>query len=217
MKKLQSEVKSFDFSYSDWFGKQITDVDLGFFCENKNHQQDIKLSAYRQQMGAYLNTESSLSLATRIKSNVLAFAYIFHRKFPHLGLSIKSKISSSWKIMIWSSSKKPFLQLPIHPRHLLCSCRSQNAPLLSLHTHHLRFGDWKRNKFLIKNDHGEFVLIPGSDNQTLLFLPAAVYIIYPILIRVYPRKRGWPDLPHSNSNLSNSHSPSRSIQGFLLL
>ena len=27
--------------------------------------------------------------------------------------------------------------------------------------------------------------------------------INPILIRVYPRKRGWPDLPHSNSNLSN--------------
>ena len=41
--------------------------------------------------------------------------------------------------------------------------------------------------------------------------------INPILIRVYPRKRGWPDLPHSNSNLSNSHSPSRSIHGILLL
>ena len=38
-----------------------------------------------------------------------------------------------------------------------------------------------------------------------------------ILIQVYPRKRGWPDLPHSNSNLSNSHSPSRSIQGILFL
>ena len=37
------------------------------------------------------------------------------------------------------------------------------------------------------------------------------------LIQVYPRKRGWPDLLHSNSNLSNSHSPSRSIQGILLL
>ena len=34
--------------------------------------------------------------------------------------------------------------------------------------------------------------------------------ISPILIRVYPRKRGWPDQPHSNSNLSNSHSPSNS-------
>ena len=27
-------------------------------------------------------------------------------------------------------------------------------------------------------------------------------IINPILIRVYPHKQGWPDLPHSNSNLS---------------
>ena len=41
--------------------------------------------------------------------------------------------------------------------------------------------------------------------------------INPILIWVYPCKRGWPDLPHSNGNLSNSHSPSRSIQGFLPL
>ena len=40
--------------------------------------------------------------------------------------------------------------------------------------------------------------------------------INPILIRVYPCKRGWPDLPHFNSNLSNSHSLSRSIQGILL-
>ena len=38
-----------------------------------------------------------------------------------------------------------------------------------------------------------------------------------ILIPVYPRKWGWLDLPHSNSNLSNSHSPSCSIQGILLL
>ena len=38
-----------------------------------------------------------------------------------------------------------------------------------------------------------------------------------ILIRVYPCKWGWPDLPHSNSNLSNSHSPSHSIQGIFLL
>ena len=36
----------------------------------------------------------------------------------------------------------------------------------------------------------------------------------PILIRVYPR---WLDLPHYGSNLSNSHSPSRSIQCILLL
>ena len=38
----------------------------------------------------------------------------------------------------------------------------------------------------------------------------------PILIRVCPRKRGWPDSPHSGSNLSNSHSPSRSIHCILL-
>ena len=37
--------------------------------------------------------------------------------------------------------------------------------------------------------------------------------IYLILIRVYPRKWGWPDLPHYGINLSNSHSPSRSIHG----
>ena len=29
--------------------------------------------------------------------------------------------------------------------------------------------------------------------------------------RFYPHKRGWPDLPHSASNLSHSHSPSHSI------
>ena len=43
------------------------------------------------------------------------------------------------------------------------------------------------------------------------------FIINPILIQVYPRKWGWLDLAHSNSNLSNSHSPSRSIYGILLL
>ena len=37
--------------------------------------------------------------------------------------------------------------------------------------------------------------------------------INPILISVYPCKRRWPDLPHFASNLSNSHSPSHSIQG----
>ena len=35
--------------------------------------------------------------------------------------------------------------------------------------------------------------------------------INPILIRVYPRKFRWPDLPHSNSNLFNSHSDSISL------
>ena len=42
-------------------------------------------------------------------------------------------------------------------------------------------------------------------------------IHHSVLIRFYPRKWGWPDLSHPNSNLSNSHSPSRSIQGILLL
>ena len=40
--------------------------------------------------------------------------------------------------------------------------------------------------------------------------------INPILIRVYLHIRGWLDLSHFNSNLSNFHSPSRSIQGILL-
>ena len=40
--------------------------------------------------------------------------------------------------------------------------------------------------------------------------------INPIMIQVYSCKLGWPDLPHSNSNLSNSHSPSCSIHGILL-
>ena len=34
---------------------------------------------------------------------------------------------------------------------------------------------------------------------------------------LHPRKWGWPDLPHPNSNFSNSHSSSPSIQGILLL
>ena len=41
--------------------------------------------------------------------------------------------------------------------------------------------------------------------------------INPILIRVYPCKRGWSDLNLSSSNLSNSHSPSRSIHSILHL
>ena len=40
---------------------------------------------------------------------------------------------------------------------------------------------------------------------------------HPVLIRFYPRKRGWPDLPHSASNLFHSHSPFRSIPCILLL
>ena len=54
----------------------------------------------------------------------------------------------------------------------------------------------------------------GQHNQTaeLYFI-----IINPIFIQVYPHKRGWLDLPHSNSNLSNSHSPPCSIQGILFL
>ena len=42
-------------------------------------------------------------------------------------------------------------------------------------------------------------------------------IINPILFWVDPRKWGWPDLPHSNGNLSNCHSASHSIQGILPL
>ena len=40
---------------------------------------------------------------------------------------------------------------------------------------------------------------------------------HPFLIRVYPRKRGWPDLPQFGSNLPHSHSPSRSIHGIPFL
>ena len=40
---------------------------------------------------------------------------------------------------------------------------------------------------------------------------------HPILIHVYPRKWGWPDLPHFGSNLPNSHSPSCSIHSILFL
>ena len=43
------------------------------------------------------------------------------------------------------------------------------------------------------------------------------WTINSVLIQVYPRNRGWSDLFHSNSYPSNSHSPSRSIQGILLL
>ena len=51
----------------------------------------------------------------------------------------------------------------------------------------------------------------------MLILLLLIIIINPVLIQDYPLKWGWLDLPHSNSNLSNSHSPSRSIQGILLL
>ena len=37
------------------------------------------------------------------------------------------------------------------------------------------------------------------------------------MIQVYLHKWGWPDLPHSNSNLSNSKSPSRSVHDILFL
>ena len=43
------------------------------------------------------------------------------------------------------------------------------------------------------------------------------FIFIPVLIRFYPCKQGWPDLPHSASNLSHSHSPSHSILCILLL
>ena len=44
-----------------------------------------------------------------------------------------------------------------------------------------------------------------------------IIIINPVLIRFYPRKRGWPDLPYSASNLSHSYSPSCVILCILLL
>ena len=37
------------------------------------------------------------------------------------------------------------------------------------------------------------------------------------MIQSYPCKREWPDLPHFNSNLSNSHSSSCLIHGTLFL
>ena len=49
------------------------------------------------------------------------------------------------------------------------------------------------------------------------FFYSCQLLINPILIWVYPRKRGWPDLPHFVSNPANSHSPSRSIHGVLFL
>ena len=48
------------------------------------------------------------------------------------------------------------------------------------------------------------------------FNNAHFIIINPILTWFYPYKWGWPDKPHSKSNLSNSHFPSHSIQGILL-
>ena len=41
--------------------------------------------------------------------------------------------------------------------------------------------------------------------------------INPVLIRVFPHKWEWLDLPQSNSNLSNSYSPSHLIHDILLL
>ena len=69
-----------------------------------------------------------------------------------------------------------------------------------------------------------FIVKTGSDNlqhrlrhfrnqATLLSCQS----INPIFIQVSPRKWGWPDLPNSNSNLSNSHSTSRSVHGILPL
>ena len=44
-----------------------------------------------------------------------------------------------------------------------------------------------------------------------------IIIINPILIWVYPLKRQWLGSLYSNSNLINSHSPSHSIHGLLIL
>ena len=56
-----------------------------------------------------------------------------------------------------------------------------------------------------------------KSSEQIFFMLFLISFHYPILIRFYPRKQGWPDLLHSNSNLSNSHCPSRSIHGILLL
>ena len=68
---------------------------------------------------------------------------------------------------------------------------------------------------LINSSYDRFM----DERHQISFLVAIhnIIIIIPILIWVYPWKRGWPDLPHSGSNLSNSHSPSHSIQCILLL
>ena len=60
-------------------------------------------------------------------------------------------------------------------------------------------------------------IMPATANQRNNLGKKVALDHHPILIRFYPRKRGWPDLPHPNSNLFNSHSLSRSIQGILLL
>ena len=65
-------------------------------------------------------------------------------------------------------------------------------------------------------DHVASQILPNYHTRQNLNFPSSS-IINPILIRVYPRKWGWPGLPHSNSNLSNAHSPSHSIHGILLL
>ena len=51
-----------------------------------------------------------------------------------------------------------------------------------------------------------------------IFFPCSTKLSFIFIIWdwVYPRKWGWPDLPHSNSILSNSYSPFRSTHGILL-
>ena len=51
----------------------------------------------------------------------------------------------------------------------------------------------------------------------IILIIIIIIITNPILIWVYQCKQGWPDLPHSNSNLSNSHFLSCSIHGILFL
>ena len=62
-----------------------------------------------------------------------------------------------------------------------------------------------------------FINYLTSNDSTKMWLMWNNQSINPILIRVYPRKWGRPDLPHSNSYLSNSHSPSCLIHGIFLL
>ena len=59
----------------------------------------------------------------------------------------------------------------------------------------------------------------NSNNNILIIIIIIIMIIIIVQFwsRFIPINRGWPDLPRSNSNLSNSHSPSCLIQGILLL
>ena len=63
------------------------------------------------------------------------------------------------------------------------------------------------------SDHQDMqqLIIEDKVDEEIFYFLTKFQSINPVLIRVYPRKREQLDLPHSNSNLSNSHSPSHSI------